>query len=137
MSGVRNLRQGISSIARLRKSLLDLPIRIRRAVAVEAGEILNAEVRADFARGITVYDTPRPLGVRGQKLSLVKTGTTKARVGFNVFGTIVRADLATRYGKYLVGKYQVLPQRLPVKWQQMLERIVREFREDWQREVSR
>ncbi len=137
MSGVANLNAGITTIARLRKAIADLPLRIRQAVATDAADALNAEVRADFARGVTVYDEPRPAGVKGQKLSLVKTGTTKRETGFDAKGTIVRAELATRYAKYLVGKYRILPQKIPPAWQRMLEKIVREYREDWEREALR
>lgn len=137
MSGVSNLSGGITTIARLRKAISDLPVRIRQAVATEAAEALNAEVREDYARGLTVYDEPRPAGVKGQKLSLVKSGTTKRETGFAAKGTIVRAELATRYAKYLIGKYRILPQKLPPAWQKKLEQIVREYREDWEREASR
>lgn len=135
MSGVRNMGAGITSIARLRSSIKELPLRIRNAVAEEAAEVLNLEVRDDFAAGRTVYDTARPLSVSGKPLTLVgKTGRTRDALGFVALGTIVRAQLNTPYARYLIGKYGILPQSLPAAWREKLERIVREYREDWARE---
>ena len=137
MSGVRNMRSGIDSINRLKGALRDLPLRIRSAVAKDAAEILTRELRADYAAGLTVFDEPRPLSVKGQKLTLVKSGRTYSDVYFTAVGTILRASLGTKYAKYLIGKYRILPQKLPVKWSAQLEQIVREYREDFERELAR
>lgn len=137
MSGVGGLNKGITSIARLRSAIKDLPRNLRQAVANEASGYLDIELRADFDAGRTVYNTPRPLGVSGQQLSLVKSRKTRDNIGFRSTGTIVRAELYTRYAKYLIGKYKILPQRLPVDWQAYLENLVREYREDWEREQAR
>lgn len=134
MSGVRG---NLSSLRKLRQAIADLPPRMRRAVATEAAEALDVEIKNDFAAGRTVYDTPRPLGVNGNPLSLVKTGRAKRGLGVTAFETIVRAELPTRYAKYLVGKYRVMPQTLPVTWQLLLQRIVGEYRDDWAREQAR
>lgn len=137
MSGVANLRTGISSMNRLRAAIADMPLRIRSAVAKEAAEVLTAEVRKDFAAKVTVYDTPRPLSVGGQSLSLVKTGRTRAELAFVAVGTIVRAQLGSKYAKYLVGKYKVLPMSLPASWAALLEKVVAEYAADWAKEASR
>ena len=137
MSGVASMRQGIDSMNRLKGAIRDLPIRIRSAVAKDAAEVLNMELRADFAEGRTVYDTPRPLSVDGKPLTLVKTGRTRDALSFVVIGTILRAQLGAKYARYLIGKYKILPMSLPAAWRGKLERIVREFREDWERELAR
>lgn len=171
MSGVAGLARGITSINRLRASIKALPLRIRTAVAKDAAEILTDELRADFKAGRTVYDTPRPLSVDGQPLSLVSgrgarhryrhqhastvgevkaleakreqldayrgRGHVKDSLAFVQIGTIIRAQLGQPYAKYLVGKYKILPQRLPVSWQAKLETIVREYAEDFEREAMR
>lgn len=137
MSGVPNLAKGITSLNRLRSSIKALPLRIRTAVAKDAAEILTREIRDEYDSGRTVYDTPRPLGVAGQPLSLVKTGKVRGSLAFVTVGTIVRAQLSTRYARYLVGKYKILPQRLPVKYAQALEQLVREYVEDFEREAAR
>lgn len=138
MSGVRNIQKGITSLARLRAAIRDLPLRIRESVAKDAAGYLDIEVRADFGAGRTVYDTPRPLAVGkktiGQRLTLVKSKKTRDNLGVTQVGTIVRAALGTPYAKYLVGKYQILPQTLPASWQEYLNKLVREYREDWEQE---
>jgi hypothetical protein len=137
MSGVRGLSRGITSINRLKAAIKELPLRIRHAVANDAAEILSARMRESFDAGQTVYSTPRPLSVDGKPLTLVKTGKTKGQLFFVAIGTILRAQMPTRYAKYLVGKYKVMPQSLPVAWRGELEQLVREYREDFERELAR
>lgn len=141
MSGVRNMQKGITSLARLRAAIRDLPLKIQESVATDAAGYLDIETRADFAAGRTVYDTPRPLGIGkktiGKPLTLVKSKRTRDNLGVTAVGRIVRAALGTPYAKYLVGKYQVLPQTLPASWQEYLNNLVREYREDFQREALR
>lgn len=137
MSGVKNITRGIDSINRLKAAIKDTPLRIRRAVALDAAEILSARMRDSFAAGQTVYDTPRPLSVDGKPLSLVKTGRTKEALNFVAIGTILRAQLPTKYAKFLVGKYKIMPQRLPAAWAQELATLVREYREVFEQEMAR
>lgn len=137
MSGVPNARTGIDSMNRLKAAIKDLPIRIRSAVAQDAAGVLNNEMRSAFNSGRTVYDTPRPLSVNGAPLTLVKTGATRSALFFVVIGTILRAQLGTKYGKYLVGKYGVMPQSLPAAWRAKLTQIVDEYRADFEREYGR
>lgn len=137
MSGVANMAAGISSMNRLRASIASLPVRIRSAVAKDAAEVLTAEVRESFSAGSTVYDTPRPLSVDGAPLTLVKSGRTKADLVFVAIGTIVRAQLGTKYAKFLVGKYKVLPSSLPAAWRAKLEQLVGEYVADFAKETAR
>ena len=137
MSGVKSLARGISSINRLKSAIKELPLRIRSAVAQDAAGVLTNRMRDAYEEGRTVYNTPRPLSVDGKPLSLVQTGRTKGALFFVAIGTIVRAQLPTRYAKYLVGKYKIMPQSLPVEWREELEKLVREYREDFEREMSR
>lgn len=137
MSGIANMSRGIRSLAALRSSIAALPIRIRSAVAKDAAETLSTEMRADYASSRTVYDTPRPLGVDGKRLSLVKTGRTFGELAFVAVGTVVRAQLGSKYARFLVGKYQIMPQRLPAAWAAKLAKIVDAYREDFEREAAR
>lgn len=137
MSGVSNLGKGITSLNRLRASIKALPLRIRTAVAKDARGILDDYMQDAFREGRTVYDTPRPLGVNGNRLTLKKSGITQATLHFKVVGTIIRAELARRYQRYLIGKYKIMPQRLPVRYAQALEQLVREYVEDFEREAAR
>jgi GDP-L-fucose synthase len=79
---------GISSIARLRTAIKDLPIRIRSAVAKDAEAVLTSAVRESFDEGETVYGTARPASKTGQPLTLRKTGATRSDLGFVAVGTI-------------------------------------------------
>jgi hypothetical protein len=135
VSGVAGLQKGISSINRLRGEIKALPLRIRSAVAKDAAAILDRRMRDSFTAGETVYGTPRPVSVKGTPLKLVKSGKTQNALHFVSVGTIVRAQLATPYAKYLVGKYQVMPQSsIPAEWRPDIEQVVREYRDDWARE---
>jgi hypothetical protein len=71
MSGIRNLREGIDSINRLKRAIRELPLRMQAAAAADTAGFVDVELRADFAAGQTVYDTPRSTGAKGNKLSLV------------------------------------------------------------------
>lgn len=131
MSGVRSMRTGIDSINRLKSSIKSMPLKLRTGVAKDAAGYLDIEVRAEFNAGKTVFDEPRPLGVDGEKLSLVFSGKTKSALGFDVTGTLIRAVLGQRYAKFLVGRYRILPQKLPPAWAAHITRIV----EEWQAEA--
>lgn len=129
MSGVSGLQQGITSINRLKRAIRELPKHMQESVAEDAAGYLDIKIREDFAKARTVYDTPRPLSVDGKPLSLVRTGMIKQTLAFTAIGTIVRAELSTKYARYLIGKYKILPQRLPVAWRQYLETLVQEYRD--------
>ena len=136
MSGVANMQRGIDSMNRLKSAIRDLPLRIRTAVAKDAAGILNVELHKDFAAGETVYDTPRPLSVKGKPLTLVKTDRVRSALNFVVIGTILRAQLGTKYARYLIGKYKILPMSLPASWRTKLEQLVRDYREIFEREFA-
>ena len=74
-----------------------------------------------------MYGDARPKGVDGRPLTLVRTGRTRSMVRFSATGTIVRAVLAVPYAKYLIGKYEILPNgRLPSTWRKTITRVVGE-----------
>jgi len=137
VSGVKNLRAGIDSINRLKAAIKDAPIRVRAAVAQDAAEVLTREIRGAFSSGRTVYDTPRPLSVDGGRLSLVRSGRVRGDLQFVRVGTILRAQIGAAYARFLVGKYAILPQRLPEAWARALTKIVDEYRADFEREATR
>ena len=129
MSGVSNMTAAITSINKLKAAIRTMPQRMRRAVALDAAGYLDIEVRQQFAVGETVFRTPRPLGTDGQKLALVKSGTVRGKLGFKADETVIRANLGTPYAKYLIGKYQILPQKLPAAWAEYLTKLVQEYRD--------
>jgi hypothetical protein len=136
VSGVRNMSKGISSLARLRSTIKELPLRIRADVARDAQAVLTKALDESFDSGKTVYGQARPLGVKGNALSLVATHKTRSALAFVAVGTIVRAQLNTKYARYLIGKYGILPQSLPASWRAELESIVRKHRDRFQAEAS-
>ena len=63
----------------------------------------------------------------GARLLLVKSGATREALRFVSIGTIVRCVLPTRWAKYLIGKYGILPNgSLPVRWAKSLKQVAAE-----------
>ena len=110
-------------------------------LAAALASTLTVLARDAFARKLSVYDDPRthhtgkPRKFKGRKfkgrspsghskgqtpLTLVLTGKVQSFVRFTSDGTRrIRAELATKYARYLIGKYGVLPNSrvaMPVKW---------------------
>lgn len=130
MSGVANMPALITTMNKLKAAIKTMPQRMRTAVARDAAGYLDIEVRRQFNAGATVFDTPRPLGVDGQTLALVKTGSVQKSLGFNAKDARISAVLSQRYARFLVGKYRILPQKLPAAWAEYLTKLVQEYRDD-------
>lgn len=142
MSGIANMAAGITSINRFRSAVKALPLRIRSAVAKDSEAVLTRQTQEAYDGGETVYGTPRPTSKSkerpGAALTLRKSGKVRGSLAFVAIGTILRAQLGMRYAKYLVGKYGVLPNgRIPALMRAELEKIVREYAEDFEREALR
>lgn len=121
------LKGNLSSVRGLRQTLRKMPVTVAHDVARRASPKMTDLTRASFDTGSTVYDQPRPRGVDGQPLDLERTGATRRALNFTATGTIVRAVLGTNYARYLIGKYDILPNgALPPRWRQSLEKIVSE-----------
>ena len=75
MSGVRDIQRGLTSLASIKQALAKAtPMAIVADVARDAAEFLTTKVREEYDSGQTVFDEPRPLGVEGNKLSLIGGG---------------------------------------------------------------
>jgi hypothetical protein len=62
--------------------------------------------------------------VDGKELSLVKSGATRKAMAFVANGTQMRTAVLPRYTKYLIGKYDVLPNGpLPAEWRERMTAI--------------
>lgn len=123
MSG---LRGNVENLRRLRSKLRKLPKVIAQNVASAVAPTITTKARGAYQGGQTVYGDPRPLGVDGNALTLHKTGRTLGALSFIAIGTIVRARLGTRYARYLIGKYRILPMgRLPISWSRAIADAVR------------
>lgn len=101
-------------------------------IAKIAAGVITETARASFDAGETAYGDGRPSGKHGP-LTLVKTGTTRTHLTFAATGTRIRAVLSTKYAKYLIGKYGVLPSGnapVPYKWQEALSEITKRVFDD-------
>ena len=123
------LRGDLSSIRALKANLRAMPISLAHSVAQRAAPAMTDETQSAFSGGRTVYGEPRPSGADGKPLTLVRTGDTKRALSFVATGTLVWARLGTRYARYLIGKYSILPNGpLPAGWSRRLRAIVAETR---------
>ena len=115
------LKGNLSSLKGLKQTIRALPVTIAADVAKRAAPALTSEARDAFVSNTTVYGESRPAGVHGQPLSLVQSGATRDALRFVSIGTIVRCVLPTRWARFLIGKYAILPNgALPVGWSKSL-----------------
>jgi len=116
-----------ANVRDLKRNLRKLPTTIAHDVARRASPALTQKTKAAFGGGRTVYGNPRPSSVDGTPLTLRKTGTVATMLAFATTGTIVRAVLATKYARFLVGKYEILPNgAMPADWSARLTALVKE-----------
>lgn len=103
-----------------------MPITMAHSIAQKVAPKLTDTVQRDYDTARTVYGEARPRGVSGQPLDLVgKTGRTRETTNFNASGRIVRAALGTKWAKFLIGKYRILPNGpLPVEWKREIDQVV-------------
>lgn len=121
-----SLRGDPKKFAELRRMLRTIPAVTAQRVAARVAPALSGLAGAAYDAGRTVYGDPRPESVTGAPLDLVETGATRPRVKFEATGTQVRAVLGTRYARFLIGKYRILPMgQLPVEWSRQIGDAVR------------
>ena len=121
------LRGDLNSIRALKSTIRRMPVTVAHDVAQRAAPELTSNTQAAFNSNTTVYGAPRPRSVDGSPLTLTRTGTVQRMLAFVANGSVVRAVLGTRYARYLVGKYDILPNGpLPHAWREDLRRIVKE-----------
>lgn len=136
VSGVKQLRGG--SFRDIKKRLTGLGVIASRDVSARAAPVITSALREAFDGARDVYGAPRRVGVDGGTLSLVRTGATRATLGFTVQGTTLRARLGTRWAKYLIGRYRILPigdrTAIPAKWKRAIDVIVQDvLSSEWRR----
>lgn len=116
--------KGLQSLRSLKKALQRLPITATARIAAGAAPAMSTLAQGAHASGKTVYGRPRPRGVDGDSLSLERTGATKRALSFIATGRDIRTTLLPRYAKYLIGKYDLLPNGpLPQAWRDQLRAI--------------
>ena len=121
MSGVSG---DFSSLSKLKSKLRTYPKTLAHNIAQKAAPALTGLTASAFGAALTVYGDARPAGVQGNALDLEETGTTRQTLKFTATGTVVRCVLGTRYARYLIGKYGILPNgSLPAEWSRALREI--------------
>jgi hypothetical protein len=119
------LTGNLDTLRQLKRRLVDLPRSVAHDVSQRAAPALTELTRDAFDAGRSVYGGSRPAGVDGQALSLRKTGDTARLLRFSANGTVVRCVLGPKYAKYLIGKYDILPNgALPAAWSAALRDLV-------------
>jgi hypothetical protein len=117
--------KGNQALAQLKRDLAAMPMSMAHDVARQVAPVLTMLAQQAFDGGVNVYGDARPRGVSGKALTLVKTSATRRTVRFVANGTIVRCVLPTRYAKYLIGKYGILPNgKPPIEWTRRMDLIV-------------
>lgn len=115
---------GLRSINALKRSLKKLPITSVARIAARAAPAMTDLAGGAYDSGQTVYGKPRPPGVDGQALSLERTGASRRAMAFAATGRDIRTKPLPRYTRYLIGKYDVLPNGpLPAAWRERLNDI--------------
>jgi hypothetical protein len=121
------LKGNLSPLRGLKQTIRALPLTVAADVSKRAAPALTGLTQQAFGSNQTVYGDARPAGVDGQALSLVKSGATRDALRFISIGTVVRCVLPTRYAKYLIGRYGVMPSgALPAKWSAKLAQLVKD-----------
>ncbi len=126
MRGAAGFAGGIASFRDLKARLRTMATTVAHDVAQQAAPALTAAAVASYNAGQTVYGATRPQGVNGNQLTLNKSGDTLSTLRFVANGTIVRVVLGTKYARYLIGKYAILPNgsaAIPPAWRRTLEDI--------------
>lgn len=121
-SSVKRRGRDLRAVA---KELQKLPRTAGVKVAQRASVSLTGALTGSFDAGQTAYDEARPLGSRGNKLTLRQTGRIRGMLRMvHDGGTRLRVVLATSYARYLI-RFGLLPRggdAMPRKWSRLLER---------------
>ena len=116
-----------ATIRGLRKKLNEVPLSVAHDVASRSGPGLTSRTKEANAAMRSTYGTAYPIGVDGKQLTLQDTKATIKSIGFEAEGTVVSCRLGTRYAKYLIGKYGILPNGyIPAEWSRYLRQLVRD-----------
>jgi hypothetical protein len=115
---------GLRSLRSLKKALQRLPITATARIAARAAPAMSDLAGGAYDSGQTVYGRPRPRGVDGQALTLERTGASRRAMQFSATGRDIRTAPLPRYTRYLIGKYDCLPNGpLPLAWRERLRDI--------------
>lgn len=118
------LKGDVRSLQALKRNLKALPITISARIAARAAPVISGLAGDGFDSGATVYGAARPQSVDGKELSLKRSGATRDALQFIATGRDIRTARLPRYAKYLIGRYDILPNGpLPMGWRARLAGI--------------
>lgn len=118
------LQGDLRTLQSLKRALQKLPITSTARIAARAAPAMSALAAEAYDGGRTVYGSPRPRGVDGRALTLVKSGASRDAIQFRATGRDIRTAPLPRYTKYLIGRYDVLPNGpLPQAWRERMTEI--------------
>jgi hypothetical protein len=118
------LQGDVRTLRALAKALRKLPITASARIAARAAPEMTSLAGGAYDAGQTVYGSARPRGVDGNHLALERTGTARRAMQFHSTGTQVRTAKFPEYVRYLIGKYDVLPNGpLPQTWRDRLTEV--------------
>lgn len=122
-------RRGNAALLSLKRTLQTFPTTLAVDVASRAGPALTDLTRDAHGSRRGTYGDPYPVGADGEQLDLYRTGAVAGGLGFSASGTVVRAVLDEPYAKYLIGKYNILPNgAMPVEWKREMDALVKSAR---------
>jgi hypothetical protein len=123
MSGVKGNIQSVRDLEKRIRSCANPAV--GELIAKEAAGVITEKLQASFDSGVTPYGDDRPDGFYGP-VALVETGNTRAFMRFGAVGRRIRCVLGSRYSKYLIGRFRILPQggqKIPFPWAEALAEI--------------
>lgn len=124
------LRGNPGLLKQLGSRLTQLPKTVQAEVARQGAPVVTALAQGAFDAGQTVYGDPRPQGVDGGPLSLVKSGSVRGSLNFVATGTQMRCQLGPKHMRFLIGKYKILPNNaLPFRWRAALNDVTKRVAE--------
>jgi hypothetical protein len=115
------------SIRAFSKKLRRLPVVIAQQVAASSAPAITEVARATFDAGETPDGVIWAPGVKGQRITLRKSGAMERALRYVAVGTKLRVALGVRYAKYQIGKRPVFPRQgelLPEAYSKILRRKV-------------
>lgn len=120
------LQGDLRSLQSLRRVLAKLPLTVSARIAQRAAPLVSDLAREAYDSGRTVYGQTRPKGADGKPLDLVRTGASRRAAQFTAEGTQMRTHVLPRYTKYLIAKYEILPNGrapLPASWRERMREV--------------
>jgi hypothetical protein len=108
----------------LGKALRNMPITVSAKIAARSAPEITNLAQSAYDSGRTVYGSARPRGVDGDKLDLVQSGASRNAMRFIATGRDIRTPKLPDHTRYLIGKYDCLPNGpLPAAWKDALRGV--------------